>query len=134
MTQQQCISPKVAGFLAALSAPELAEVDAWMAVNVPPRRVAGWKEIALEIGYHPTVAWRFATRTFDPLPVEYDLVGDGVWAYASALRAWLRRQNVPYALRVAAIAQGRERRRGKTAAARAARAKRRQAGAPSTAP
>lgn len=58
------------------------------------RKVWGWDAIATECGYSVTSARYDARRDYDPLPVEHG--HRGVWAYALALRDWIRRQNVPY--------------------------------------
>lgn len=88
----------------------------------PPRRVWGWKEIAKELDVSSvTTAQGYAERNRDPLPIEYG--HKGVWAYASALRDWVRRQNVPYRVHLERV---RMKAAAKTAPARAAAAARRK--------
>ena len=58
-----------------------------------PIRLFGWKDISAALDVSDRHARDLASRNRDPLPVE---VGHkGVWAYATALRDWMRRQNVP---------------------------------------
>lgn len=60
----------------------------------PPEQVFGWKDIASALTVSERTAQEYAARNRDPLPVE---VGHrGAWAYVTALRDWMRRQNVPY--------------------------------------
>ncbi len=98
-------SAEILEFLQALTSEQLVEADGWMATHVPQRKVWGFKEIAAELGTSRRITNGYASRDFDPLPVEYGHLG--IWAYVSALRAWMRRQNVPYAVRLAAWQQGR---------------------------
>ncbi len=90
--------------------------------RVLARRVWGWKEIAKELDVSSvTTAQGYAERNRDPLPIEYG--HKGVWAYASALRDWVRRQNVPYRVHLERV---RMKAAAKTAPARAAAAARRK--------
>lgn len=97
----------------------------------PPRRVWGWKEVAAELEVSVKTAQTYAQRNRDPLPVECG--HRGPWAYASALRDWVRRQNVPYSVHVearraqASKAKARARRGDTMATARAALAAKRAA-------
>lgn len=104
-------------FLANLTSEQLIEAEGWIATHVPPRKVWGIRRIAEELGVSTYMVNECAVRAFDPLPVEY--FEDRAWAYASALRAWIRRQNVPYAVRVALRAQGYAQVQAKTTDARA---------------
>lgn len=69
-------------------------------MSIEPERVYGWKDIAQVIEVSVRTAQERAARTLDPLPIR---VGHrGAWAYLSALRDWVMRQDVSYsvALRV----------------------------------
>lgn len=68
-----------------------------------PLRLFGWKDISAALDVSDRHARDLASRNRDPLPVE---VGHkGVWAYATALRDWMRRQNVPYQVHRAIAAE-----------------------------
>ncbi len=57
-------------------------------------RVEGWKDIGRALGTCVRTAQHYAQRDYDPLPVR---VGHrGPWAYVSALRDWVMRQDLPY--------------------------------------
>lgn len=106
---------EIATYLSSLDAAGLAEAEAWIAKHVPPRKVWGWVAIADEIGLGTTVARESAKRASDPLPIE--VYEDRVWAYASALRAWVRRQNRPYQEHLRMLEEAGDRRTAKTRAA-----------------
>lgn len=56
----------------------------------------GWKEIADAIDVSVRAAQERAGRGYDPLPVR---VGHrGPWAYRSALRDWVMRQDMAYSV------------------------------------
>lgn len=84
--------------LGTLNSEQLAEVEAWISTHAVPRKVWGWRSIAEECGFSTTRAQLYAAREFDPLPVEYLI--DRTFIYASAARAWMRRQNIPYHTRL----------------------------------
>jgi hypothetical protein len=61
-----------------------------------PERVYGWKDIANLLEISVRSAQERARRAVDPLPIR--LGHRGVWAYVSALRDWVMRQDVAYAV------------------------------------
>lgn len=60
------------------------------------KRAEGWKEIADVLDVSVKTARRMACRNVDPLPVRSG--HRGVWAYFEALRAWVHRQDMAYAV------------------------------------
>ena len=63
-------------------------------MSVEPERVYGWKDIARVLEISVRSAQERADRAVDPLPIR---VGHrGPWAYVSALRDWVMRQDVAY--------------------------------------
>lgn len=122
------LRPALADLITGLSQEELRELrEHLVATNPdPPRRVWGWGEIALELGIGETSAKEHGRRERDPLPWEDG--HRGVWAYATALRDWARRQNVPGPVRLEVVRLRRQARQAQTAKARAALAKKRAQG------
>lgn len=68
-------------------------------LDVREQRVQGWKAIAAAIGVSERTARDYAKRTKDPLPVYWRRCGGGVVAHATALRDWIRRQEIPLDVR-----------------------------------
>jgi hypothetical protein len=65
-------------------------------MSIEPERVYGWKDIAHVLEISVRSAQERAQRAIDPLPIR---VGHrGPWAYVSALRDWVMRQDVAYAV------------------------------------
>jgi hypothetical protein len=65
-------------------------------MSVEPERVYGWKDIADVLELSVRSAQERAQRAIDPLPIR---VGHrGPWAYVSALRDWVMRQDVAYSV------------------------------------
>lgn len=122
---KQTTTDELIAYLGSLTSEQLAVVDGWVATHVPPRKVWGWEMIASEIDVCRSVAIGYADLAFDPLPVEY--LRGRVWAYAGALRSWMRRQNVPYRLRMALREEGKAKNAAKanSVQAKATSAKRR---------
>lgn len=124
-TSPQPTIAELHAYLASLDSAMLVEADGWLATHVPPRKVWGVEAIAKEIDVARSTAALAIERLRDPLPVEY--YGDRVWAYASALRAWMRRNSLPYQVHKALLAKGRARTKAKTANAVSKRAANRAA-------
>lgn len=57
-------------------------------------RVYGWKDVARVLGISVRAAQERAHRAYDPLPMRNG--HRGPWAYVSALRDWVMRQDVAY--------------------------------------
>lgn len=68
-------------------------------LDVRENRVIGWKCIAEALGVGVRTAQDYANRPKDPLPVYWRRCGGGVVAHATALRDWLRRQEIPLDMR-----------------------------------
>ncbi len=68
-------------------------------LDVRENRVEGWKEISEAIGVSTVTAQGYARRKKDPLPVYWRRCGGGVVAHATALRDWVRRQEIPLDMR-----------------------------------
>ena len=67
-------------------------------MTVEPERVYGWKDIAHVLEISVRSAQERAQRAIDPLPIR---VGHrGPWAYVSALRDWVMRQDVAYSVAI----------------------------------
>lgn len=56
-----------------------------------PLIAEGWKDIAATLEVHPNTAQRWARQNVDPLPVRTN--HRGVYAWVSALRSWIDRQD-----------------------------------------
>lgn len=113
-------------YLASLDSTMLVEADGWLATHVPPRKVWGWVAIAEEIESSERSARTYQERKRDPLPVEY--YNGRVWAYASALRAWMRRNSVTYEVHMRSLKRAKAAATTRTEGAREKRSALRVAG------
>lgn len=119
---------EVVTMVAALPEEQVRALRAYLAANDtdPPRRCWGWKEIAAELHVAVRTAKEYDARKRDPLPTEHGHLG--VWAYATALRDWVRRQNMSHQAHLEVVRARRDvlaaKAKAKTAPARAALAKR----------
>ena len=63
-----------------------------------PEIAEGWKDIAKVLGVEVRAAQDRAKRAVDPLPVR--MGHKGPWAYVSALRDWIYRQDMAYQVHI----------------------------------
>lgn len=118
---------EVLAAVAGLTAEQWALLATLAAANdtSPPRKLYGLKEVSAYMAVSRTTVKEFYRRERDPLPLEHG--HRGMWAYATALRDWMRRQNVPYGIHLAKEKAEREKRARRTEAAREKRARLRPA-------